>query len=217
MKGNKLWKRVLLVLLLIIFILLLGNFIKNMLILNRLRDKVSEWNQKDNIYMKIETDSAIIQRYKKDNIEKTIIQHKKENLIYTQIIKEDIRFLFTEKGSEKTVATYKATSSDMSNMIGDYTDTDNFLEKMLMLGSNISIENVNHKICYAISQKNNSNRFNPDGCKTNILYVEKETGLPIQQIIEFDEYKEINTYEYSFNTVSDEDLTIPDIAQYEEK
>ena len=59
--------------------------------------------------------------------------------------------------------------------------------------------------------------FVSENCTNDILYVEKETGMPIKRIIKYNDKQEEIYFKYKFGAVSDEDLVLPDINQYERK
>lgn len=56
----------------------------------------------------------------------------------------------------------------------------------------------------------------PVNCDNLKVYIEKETGLIWKEVLIFEDgTEETTTYEYSFDTVTDDDIQVPDITEYE--
>ena len=175
--------KIILLVLVVILIFFIINTTRKIIIFGELEDKVVMLNTKDNIYYRAENEFQIGETYKKSNQVKTIITDKKTN--------------------EKQV-TYDIEST---NIIVNYAKHFNLFEKIKSgITASITTEKVNGKICYVISDKSNINWAVPKDCRDVKIYVEKETGLPIKHIIEYEDKTEIYTYHYSFDTVTDEDM-----------
>ena len=218
-KEFKLWKKILIIVFLIIVLLFLVLTIRKIIIISSLEDKLSEYQQLDNIYSKSYNNSPNgsinFEKYYKDNVEKDILSLSEDNKKVTQYIYDDKRKVFTEYNNQKTVEIEKNSDSIESPILINYTNADNFLNLLYnSLTTTISTGNLNGHECYILSSSINSNFKYKENSKDIRIYVDKATGLTVQ-------YEDVInnqtiTYEYSFNEVSDEDMKEPDITQYTE-
>jgi len=208
-----------------------GNIVRKVLILEDLSQKVESQNAKTNTYSKIIKQDQILESYRKDDTVKTISRNETENTssilimcgeegkIETGNIKSAI--LYVEKDGEKI-----AYKFDSDNMVGkfetvtDYTDisADPAITAKAQIANNskISSEKLEGKDCYVIEQSYPKSEdivtldFE-EGMKKAKLYVEKETGLPIKEIMIYEDgHEDVKTYEYSFETVTDKDMKAPE-------
>ena len=89
-KEFKLWKKILIIVFLIIVLLFLVLTIRKIIIISSLEDKLSEYQQLDNIYSKSYNNSPngtiIFEKYYKDNVEKDILTLSEDNKKVTQYI-----------------------------------------------------------------------------------------------------------------------------------
>lgn len=218
-KEFKLWKKILIIVFLVIVILFLVLTIRKMAIIYSLEEKLSEYQQLDNIYSKSYNNSPdgtmIFEKYYKDNVEKDILTSSEDNKKITQYIYNDERKVFTGYNNQKTVEIEKNNNSIESPILINYTNADNFL-KLLYNGltTTISTGNLNGYECYILSSSINSNFKYEENSKDIRIYIDKATGLTVkyEDVIN----NQTITYEYSFNEVSDEDMKEPDITQYTE-
>lgn len=218
-KEFKLWKKILIIVFLVIVILFLVLTIRKMAIIYSLEEKLSEYQQLDNIYSKSYNNSPdgtmIFEKYYKDNVEKDILTSSEDNKKITQYIYNDERKVFTEYNNQKTVEIEKNNNSIESPILINYTNADNFF-KLLYNGltTTISTGNLNGYECYILSSSINSNFKYEENSKDIRIYIDKATGLTVkyEDVIN----NQTITYEYSFNEVSDEDMKEPDITQYTE-
>lgn len=175
-----------LILLLLILLFFVYNTIRKFIIFTNLENKISNLNTQNNIYSKSENNSQILEKYKKGTKIKTVLTNKDTNEI--KISYED--------------------SSDNSDIIGNYATHFSSFEKLKSsVTAHISTEKISGKKYYVISDKNNINWSIPDDCQSMKVYFEKETGLPIKIIVEYKEKTEEYTYTYTFDTVTDSDVT----------
>src|SRR5699024_3097853 len=104
-KEFKLWKKILIIVFLIIVLLFLVLTIRKIIIISSLEDKLSEYQQLDNIYSKSYNNSPngtiIFEKYYKDNVEKDILTLSEDNKKVTQYIYNDKRKVFSEYNNQK--------------------------------------------------------------------------------------------------------------------
>lgn len=194
---------------------------RNMIILTSLHNRFKTYEQNDeNVYVKTSQydESSLVETreyYCKDNIEKLTMENFEKNYRIVQYIYPDQSKEFTENMDGKTLEIQSEENkysyiSPIDNIL--YLDS---LEDTFLISTayKITTGNVDERECYVFSAQ-----FGKSEAKSEI-YIEKETGLVLQVIQELSTNKG-NTefykmqYEYSFNTVSDEDMQEPDVTEY---
>lgn len=204
--GKKL--KTFLIVLLVIFAILLVNFIRNVIIVKSLSNKTKAYENCENFHLKWSTYSVeeltIFDVYYKDG--------KFLQQVITNTIDEDtkIRFYVDKSGktivyndTEKTVATREndeispLTPSNFSHIA---MNEENFLEFIkFCFTTGITSQKCNDRDCYKIG------RFN--------LYVDKETGLSVRgksgTKVNGKNLDVLTDIMYEFNTVKDEDVIVP--------
>lgn len=234
---KKFFKWIFIILLVILLIFLALTF-RKVLILSQLDNSVSYYeNTKNNIYIKTilnsSTYSSIVEKYIKNNIDKSIIEKIDSNGNKTQIeqyMYPTERKVYQEVDGIKTLSVYQEVASkkgahlenDVSNsytVIPNYAYSINFSERFLSaIFTSIKKVNVDGEDCYELSGKYSPLFLTEDNCVKTTVYLEKETGLPIKLIEKINEnekiYDRITTYEIKFDYVTDENLIEPDETQY---
>lgn len=236
-KKMKLWKKVLIVIAIILLIFIILTLRKT-IILSDIDNKVTNLeNRNKNIYAEttIETNSYTtkLKRYIKDDIDKLVLEKTDENGEKTKIIQityPNQRKIFTEKDNFKVMNIYDEVAPIRGSHIentttSSYTTIINFAysisipEQILnSILTTINSTEIDGKECYELSSKYNTNFIYSQNGKQMKAYVEKETGLPVKlvEVIEENGKKSenITNYEYKFDCVTDEDIKEPDISQY---
>ena len=215
-KKIGLWKIILVIVLVVVLIFLIVTESK-MAIFKSINTKVEEYEARENIYVKItinvgRQDERYFEVFKKDGIVKDVANTKTstgEKYIMTQITYPDSpRKNLYEIGEKKTyrIATndFIANGSQISNKI-----------IFNSIGAKITSAYVGNKECWCISTLSNTNLVYGQGTNQMDIYVEKETGLPVQRITVVNGEEYITTYEIKFDTVTDEEIAEPDISEYE--
>ncbi len=228
-KKIGLWKIILVIVLVVVLIFLIVTESK-MAIFKSINTKVEEYEARENIYVKItinvgRQDERYFEVFKKDGIVKDVANTKTstgEKYIMTQITYPDSpRKNLYEIGEKKTyrIATndFIANGSQISNkIIFNIADANNEFEKIVnSIGAKITSAYVGNKECWCISTLSNTNLVYGQGTNQMDIYVEKETGLPVQRITVVNGEEYITTYEIKFDTVTDEEIAEPDISEYE--
>jgi hypothetical protein len=230
---NKILK-IILIIIAVIVVIFLAVVIRNMIILNSLNNKNREYASIQNDNMKLEINSTgesykvkNTQLYKKDGVSKYIIKTGKEDgtvINDIQLIYPSERRNYTDKGGIKLLNIYSIDTNNETveeDNVLNYADSDSLLEKIKnSIVTKITSENYAEKDCYKLEGKLNSNFVSDENTKKVYAYVVKETGLTIKagyiKVDENGEEKEYSsTYEYSFGTVTDEDMEEPDATGYE--
>lgn len=197
---------------------------RNMVIIASLKDKAEVSNQKnDNMYKKISHYSSIVpqttfEHYYKDGIVKAITTTSGLGATTTtEYMYPDQSRIFTDAPDGKTLTILDSPEdgyvSPISTDLYYNSITDLFSVSMK---SKISTIELNGKECYMIS-----NIFDNEESKLR-WYVDKDTGLllkVVQRGLVQEQYQStyqatVIEYEYSFGTVTDEDMKEPDETEY---
>ena len=223
----KLWKKILIVIgiILLIFAIFIG---RKVWILKGLQRKVSQYTQISNYYVKItQDDHGQITTINNDGQKVTVTEkqiyetYKKDNqyLAKIEVLSSDgtRKKLMNYCNGETTntyietdqvkVATLNSNEIPSSAMIIDYWSeipVKEFIKTALF--SKITSEEYNGKDCYKVSNYPLSSLLYSADDENFEVYWEKETGLMINS--------GLAEFEYQFNCVTDEDLVEPDISQY---
>lgn len=217
-------KKILKVVLILIIIALVAfsiHVIRNMIILNSLDEKVKELeNNNNNIYGEIISNSSTVEKqtvkmYFKDNVLKQEVETQTKDgkvLGITQITYPNKRKFFIDNGNEKTVQTYEEENNiNNTTIIMNYTECVTFSEKVVnSIVTNIKTEEIDGKECYVIHGLYNGNIMYEAGTEKVVVYIEKETGLPLKRVDIAKDKEFVTTYEYKFGAVTDEDMKEPE-------
>jgi len=217
-------KKILKAVLILIVIALVAfsiHVIRNMIILNSLDEKVKEQeNNNNNIYGEIISNSSTIEKqtakmYLKDNVLKQEVETKtkdgnKVKLIQITYPNERKIFMYNNE-NEKTVQMYEEESNiNNTTIIMNYAESIALSEKIVnSIVTKIKTEELDGKECYVIHGLHNGNIMYEAGIEKVVVYIEKETGLPLKRLDIAKEKEFIITYEYKFDVVTDEDMKEP--------
>lgn len=168
----------------------------NIQMLNEAKRIEREW------YYHSEADSTIMDVYRKGSIYKTKLKQKGKDvaLTYWENKQTGEAYVFFEKPTKKYQKAEGGIITDLP-MMGYYTEDEK--ARILMAAMpNIIITTGKYgeKDCYIISGF--------DGKE----YIEKDTGLVLATQHNNEETRKIN---YEFRTITDEEIAMPDINQYE--
>ena len=229
--------KIILITVLVLLITLLAIVMRRAVILSSIDKKVTEYeNNNKNIYIKRTFDyvdyKSEIERFIKDDIDKMILsktdlQGNKTTLI--QITYPNERKLYTEKDGVKVMNTYNDKApirgSHIENLSEEnystYTAIPNFaycinaFERFLnSIFTSINTTEIDGVQCYELKNSHDPNYIYSENATQLLMYVNKETGLPVKKIEKIKENgvekENITTYEISFNTVTEEDIKEPD-------
>lgn len=197
---------------------------RNMVIIASLKDKAEISNQKsDNMYTKISHYSSIaspmtFEYYCKDGIVKSIITTSGLGATTTtEYMYPDQSRVFTDGPDGKTLTIWNSIEDGYVSPI----PTDlyyNSIKDLFSISMKSKIETIklDGKECYVIS-----NTFDTEETKIE-YYVDKDTGLwlktiqrgLVQEQSQSTYRATVIEYEYSFGTVTDEDMQEPDATEY---
>lgn len=220
------------IVILILFVVFLNSFIKVKNITNKAKKTLQSNNYcKTTVERIVDNQTLVIKEYYKDGKSKSVweiytddgveiamIQYATLNSNELVTIYEKEKKATIEKGSIPEIKN-KTNSLENSNI---HLKMDNlFKEIKATFLYSIELNSYrNGKECYVIKEKNKKN--------TNWeIWIDKETGLPVREInrestkifyagtdIVKDVRDDIKEYSYEFNTVTDEDVTVPDLSNY---
>ena len=226
-------KKVLKVILWIIIIstfIFLGSMIRNICILVKLDNSVTELNNsKENYYKSITYSenpnwNADLEFYKKGDVVKCITKLNDGSAIMTEYSYPNIRRVYTETKEEKIFREEKEfIELSYPVTIENYTNIIDFWH-LIVTASNTKIKTVDFegRNCYELSG-NHSPIFLYLGYNDNLvsmkLYLEKDTGIPVRQVETVNIDGEIINYtidyDFKFDVVTDEDMKEPDASEYQ--
>ncbi len=199
---------------LIIGIVLTVNTIRKVKILYNAQNKISEYINSSNYYIKSTT--------YENNVETIVETYKKDNVILQKITQnsQEGTSSLINYSNDKTTNTYisngdsKIAILDVKNPIMA-TDIENWTytqSKKECIASafmcSIKSEKLNGINCYKITNFYPAQKFMPD-FNDFYFYIDKETGLMIKNSKDGEP-----NYEYKFNAVTDKDLIEPNINEY---
>ena len=224
-KKKKLWKQIIILIILLILLVLIIITSRKAVIISSLENKLQEYQQQNNIYSKttfesqVDTSMSKVKNYEiyyKDGVEKDVITSADNNTKIIQYVYEDKVRIYSEKNGN--IEFEKENDDGWTNrlILSSATSSDNLFDLFYnSIVTSIKTENLDGTDCYVLTSKYNSDWVYDENCKEIQVYVEKETGLvkQVKNILEVDgQVKEdIRTAEYSFGTVTDADITEPEI------
>ena len=218
----------------IILVLFLVHFVRNIVILNDLTEKGSIYNYSNNFYAKYvsvsQNDYEVIEKYYLSDKEMYIFTSVDKNL-KDEISKHTIYY-----DGEKRIDLIEVPSENKKYMLEENPERlsyDGFIYR-----KNLNFENKWHLIkaaaasriksvvcneieCYKISGKCVGLEHNEGEL---YWYIDKETGLfmreygrnsTVQKDVEKDVYNMFEEYTYEFGNVKEDDFVLPDLSGYE--
>ena len=218
----------------IILVLFLVHFVRNIIILNDLTEKGSIYNYSNNFYAKYvsvsQNDYEVIEKYYLSDKEMYIFTSVDKNL-KDEISKHTIYY-----DGEKRIDLIEVPGENKKYMLEEnpeHLSYDGFIYR-----KNLNFENTWHLIkaaaasriksvvcneieCYKISGKCVGLEHNEGEL---YWYIDKETGLfmreygrnsTVQKDVEKDVYNMFEEYTYEFGNVKEDDFVLPDLSGYE--
>ena len=201
------------IILAILIVLLLIHTIRNFVIITDLQNKISQYSNSNNYYIKsiaTENNGTVItmEYYKKDN---------KQVVFLERNLNGEINKISMYDNGEKTDTYAETKDSKIAQLdsgtiisVNIYNQLETDSNWQTFLGSiftNIKSINYNGKECYIVKGFLSSNSLNFENSET---YIEKDTGLFVKNISD-----DITTErEYEFDNVEDTIFTEPDLSQY---
>ena len=178
----KLWKKIFLLIGLIILVLL-GLTARKFLIFTQLDNKNKVQQANTNVYAKVETQFYTVEMYRKGDCVKQVIYKTNQDVILTQLTRPDCRIFYTDDGKEKTRKIYQEQFLiENQNIIANYMNYFTLGEKIISsIGSQITSEIADGKECYVISGYNTNFVYDANA-KEYKLYIDKQTGLMVKLI-----------------------------------
>lgn len=216
--NKKIVKKILktiLIILLVLFVLFLLHSFRNFMIIRKLQKSIEPYLSSTNYHLhsinsQDNGDSIVMDYYKKGSKETSIIERvseKNPTKISTYIDDESIT-TYIDTPSEKYVTPNR--NIVLSINIYNWCESDNNWQTFLISAfCNIRTSKYNEKDCYIIS-----NFFSPyflyESFDSNLLYVEKDTGLLLKTQVG----SMVSERSYEFNTVDDSFFVQPNISEY---
>lgn len=216
--NKKIVKKILktiLIILLVLFVLFLLHSFRNFMIIRKLQKSIEPYLSSTNYHLhsinsQDNGDSIVMDYYKKGSKETSIIERvseKNPTKISTYINDESVT-TYIDTPSEKYVTPNR--NIVLSINIYNWCESDNNWQTFLISAfCNIRTSKYNEKDCYIIS-----NFFSPyflyESFDSNLLYVEKDTGLLLKTKVE----SMVSERSYEFNTVNDSFFVQPNINEY---
>ncbi len=216
--NKKIVKKILktiLIILLVLFVLFLLHSFRNFMIFRKLQKSIEPYLSSTNYHLhsinsQDNGDSIVMDYYKKGSKETSIIERvseKNPTKISTYINDETVT-TYIDTPSEKYVTPNR--NIVLSINIYNWCESDNNWQTFLISAfCNIRTSKYNEKDCYIIS-----NFFSPyflyESFDSNLLYVEKDTGLLLKTQVG----SMVSERSYEFNTVNDSFFVQPNINEY---
>ena len=190
---------------------------RNMMIIASLQNKFKEYEQQsDNVYIKTlyypSQAIATYDNYYKDGVEKHVMTFPEDNVTSMQYVYPNQSKTFVDGPDYKKLSIMGGQY--LYNPLNNYTYYDSLKTLFVMSRSyDITTGDLNGKACYILRA---TYKKETTGLE---LYIEKDTGLVLQttQPVSVNgEDRGIITiqYQYSFGTVTDEDMQEPDATEY---
>lgn len=236
-KKTKLWKIILLILVIVLLAISIIT-IRKVLILSDLDKKVTDYeNNNNNIYIKTTFNfndyNSQMERFIKDDVDKVILEktdssgikskiiqitYPNERKFYTEFKDNKILHIYSEKAPTRG-AHIEGSATVTYSSIMNFTYSISLPERILnSLVTKIKTTEVDGIKCYELSSLCSSNYIYDENATKLLVYINKDTGLPIKAIEKIKESgtlkENITTYEYKFNVVTDDDLKEPDNSEY---
>ena len=218
-KNNKVVRGIIVTLGIIIIIYLIF-IIRNSIILNTLHNKNMSSAGNTNIYKRViseQVDGTVMDAevFYKDGTDKTILSYDGEEKLI-QIDTSTRHMLFSEENKKAIIQDNQGVVS--KSQIVDFTETSyGFLGVFVNGATNlITTEKVGDIECYKITGPMDSMIAVAEIKGFPSVYIEKDTGLPVKYEQTLEDGRVITTtYEFVFDIVTDEDMEMPDILEYD--
>lgn len=231
-KKFKIWQIIMLSILIILCIFAI-NVTRKTIILAQIDQKVTNCeNNNNNIYIKTILENTVkIETFIKENVNKTTMERKdsdgNESKII-QIIYPNERKLYTESKEGKVMYTYEekaplrgahieneSSYSTIGNAGYSWSIFNRIFNAMVTRIKTVELDGEKY---YEMSSLYNTNFIYSENTKNMITYVNKDTGLNTKRIEKIEENgnieEKVTTFEYEFNTVTDEDIKEPEASDY---
>lgn len=215
MNKKKTFKIILLIILIVLAIFVLYT-IRNFIIVKCLQNKIAQYTSISNFSATInqtftdDTTNVLINYYQDGNKQAVILQRTDSNgevIKMSQYNNGERCDIFWDTKDSKTAQLN--VDNTISVQLTNSLETDNDWQTLLACTfAVIKSTKYNEKDCYSIT-----NYMSPlfmNGTEKNEVYVDKETGIAIKNIMD----NQITEKEYNFNTVDEAVFTEPDIGQY---
>lgn len=222
-KKMKVWKKFLIIILIIVALFVIIT-VRKMIIIKNLQSKMEKYDSVDNYYARIYqyqgTNLQINTTYKKNNTSLSKVKSLSENSNRSLIAYNDdnvSHIYFDVPGSK--IAILDGNGIPGPIQIQNELETQNLWQLMVRaIKSSIKTEECNGKECYKI-QVGCFDILCFDKHENTVVYFDKDTGLKAREFNGSvgDGENKINTvsdYYYEFDVVKDEDLKEPDISEY---
>ena len=217
MKGKKIFKIVLIVILVIV-VLFLANTIRKFVIVKDLQNKISKYTDSTNYHVKItsygteKNTNNIMNYYKKNDKVVAIVESniegknmsKLSTYIYdgkTDTFVEGEGVKFAQLGEERI-----GIIVQIYNSLENESPLQTFWSSIF---AHISSEKIGDKDCYVVSNYDSSLSMEPVGDSKQ--YIEKDTGLLIKDVTN----GIVSERDFEFDNVEDSIFIEPDISEYE--
>ena len=203
--------KILLTIIVIIFISLIINNLREANIIYRYSQKLDEYNNIKNFYAKYEENGNITECWAKDDkgVRKNILKDDEKRLIY---VDEEYIWILTEtkdeQGQIKKEAVKQKNTSEKGVWIPKLATYSAYAENKIQaiafaINTTISDDEIDGEKCYKIKYSDDL-----------IIFVNKETYMIKKEI---NSGNETTLLEYEFNCLSDEDLELLNFIGYEVK
>ena len=214
--------RILKITLLSIILILVVLFVafpgRKMVIIKSLEDKFQVYEQQsDNVYIKalMYNDSNLQftyeNYYKDDDLKKYVMTNPEADIKVTQYFyQNEIKQFIEEPEGKRLIIESRENNIELPPLM-NYFYNDSLVGTFFMsMDYKITTSDVNGRECYVFSRTYAKPETKID------IYIEKDTGLVLQsaQIGPTEEDIALTQYEYSFGTVTDEDMQEPDATEY---
>lgn len=192
-------KKIIFIVILIILILLVSIFGMRLSKLNKISELRDESKKISNLYFTEEGSSSITEFWKKDNIIKQNVRLKSGdgNITFWKDFEKDEGYTIFNNSKTYNVGVEVISTQPQANNI-NCLDNKNILLLSINPMFKITSKKYNDRDCYYIKSGQDE------------VYIDKEYGITLYQKNELNEYK-VN---YSVNTVTDEDIAKPDLADF---
>ena len=209
-------KTILLSIILIFIVLFVAFPGRNTVIIESLEDKFEVYEQQaNNVYIKaLEYDDSNLQltyeNYYKDNMTKYVLTNLEADIKVTQYVYPNEIKEFIEEPEGKRLNIEPRKNAELPALM-NYFYNDSLIGTFFMsMDYKITTGDVNGRECYVFSRTYAKPETKID------IYIEKDTGLVLQsaQIEPTKGDIDLTQYEYSFGTVTDEDIQEPDVTEY---
>ncbi len=216
--------KILLALIVLILLLAIIYIFRNVMILNKLQNKITAFEKNNNIYSKVDSEVSTIENFILGDNSKLIMKFKDKPITQVQIKtgNDYENYMFYEVVNKVSI---NNNSSDYINRpkVDNLIETFGFFDKIIKsITFKISTENIDGKEYYVIENKENNKYVLLNDIERSKAYIDKETGLPFKLVNkgksnDLDSEVKEYTISYTYNTdvVTDSDLSKPNIEKYE--